>query len=146
MTNYRSFRITGWIIVDEDGNIINRNPSKGDLKGLKKEPYTEKRRSKLAYAEEELLNELRRFHDENRRIPRWKDFDADHSKYTNPCTYQNRFGSWNNALKMAGLWEKRYNRIHSCDRCSKSFEKVNPLKENDMLDRKMGLSVMLSEI
>lgn len=39
MKHYRSFRIIGWVIVDENGNITNRNPSKKEFEGLDKEPY-----------------------------------------------------------------------------------------------------------
>lgn len=42
-----------WVIVDEDGKIINRNPSKDELKGLKKEPYKVNR--KMSYTDDELL-------------------------------------------------------------------------------------------
>lgn len=43
MTYYKSYRIIDgkprWIIVDETGKIINRSPSKDELKGLEKETY-----------------------------------------------------------------------------------------------------------
>lgn len=56
--------------------------------------YRKKRRFK--HTNEELLEHLRQFYRENGRAPCASDF-------TNNKTYQDRFGSWNNAIKMAGL-------------------------------------------
>lgn len=44
MTNYKTKRIIDekspiWVIVDKTGKVVNRNPSKEELKGLEKEPY-----------------------------------------------------------------------------------------------------------
>lgn len=58
---YKSYRIINgkprWVIVDENGNIVNRNPTEDELKELKKLVGKIHER----YTEEQLLNELRRF-------------------------------------------------------------------------------------
>src|SRR3972149_6251004 len=43
-----------------------------------------------------------RFFKENGRSPTWEDF-SNNRKYPSFKTYQRHFGSWNKALKMAGL-------------------------------------------
>lgn len=108
MKLYKSWKIlsTGekprWVIVDEDdnGRIINRNPSKEELKGLEEEYY--KRNVKKKYTNEELLNSLKRFYNKNGRRPIQINFD-NNSEYPGSNIYHTRFGSWNNALKMVGL-------------------------------------------
>lgn len=92
-----------WVIVDEDGEIINRNPSKDELKGLENEEYKRPFKSKIKnYTDEELLNELRRFEKEEGRIPTYDDFIVNVG-YPSSKTYQRRFGSWSNVLKLVGL-------------------------------------------
>lgn len=51
---------------------------------------------------EELLGYLIQFYNEERRLPTIKDF-TNNRKYPNFQQYINRFGSWNNALKLVGL-------------------------------------------
>lgn len=92
------------VIVDENGKIINTNPSKEELKCLGEEPYIKSGRK--IYTDNELLEYLRRFHKEIGRIPIVADFDND-PKYPSRGTYANRFGSWNNAIDTAGLWNNR---------------------------------------
>jgi len=50
---YKSYRIIDgkprWVIVDNTGNIINRNPSKEELKGLEKEKYKSQKTNSLNY-------------------------------------------------------------------------------------------------
>lgn len=111
MTKYKSYRFVDgkarWIIVDEDGNIINKNPSKDELKGIKREIFS---RKKLCDNKGYLLRKLIDFYEEKGRIPIAKDF-VNNSYY--PCftTYQNHFGSWDKALDAAGLLEKRESRL-----------------------------------
>lgn len=90
-----------WVIVDETGKTINRNPSRDKLKGLEKEPRKPRdtRKWKM-YPDEELLNELRLFEMEYGRIPIEKDF-TNNPEYPSFVTYQKRFGSWNKALEKA---------------------------------------------
>lgn len=57
--------------------------------------------NKQKYTDEELLDELRRLHDELGRAPH-NDEMADLSKY-GANTFGHRFGSWNKALEKAGL-------------------------------------------
>lgn len=45
MTQYKAWKMpgigerSGWVIEDENGNVVNKNPSKEELKGLKEGPY-----------------------------------------------------------------------------------------------------------
>jgi hypothetical protein len=120
------------VITDDNGNIINMNPSKEELKGLEEEPYKIERKG---YTKKQLLGFIRQFYEENGRIPVTRDF-SNSPKYPSSRTYHNVFGGWNNAIREEGLWEKRYNHAHSCDRCGKSFGELErlgrtPLKEYD---------------
>lgn len=97
---YKTYRIVDnkprLVIVDENGNVINRNPSNDELKGLRtfpKEKY--KRNPRKDYTDKQLLSYLRQFYEKYGRPPSANDF--------NKSTYQRRFGSWTNALKMVGL-------------------------------------------
>lgn len=56
----------------------------------------------LKYSDEELLNYLEIFYEKNGILPVAKDF-YNNSEYPTFVTYQKRFGSWNNALTLAGL-------------------------------------------
>lgn len=107
MTFYKDWRLIDGkprlVIVDENKNIIDRSPSKDELKLLvvyPKENYNRKRRKD--YTDEELLNCLIHFYEEYGRPPTEKDFTSNH-KYPNFMTYVSRFGSWTNALKRIGL-------------------------------------------
>lgn len=108
MTYYKSYRIIDgkprWVIVDEAGNIINRNPSKEELKYLNSENKDGRSNPRpfLRYKKEALLECLIRFYRENGRIPVIADF-TNNSEYPSYVTYYNSFGSWINALKLAGL-------------------------------------------
>jgi hypothetical protein len=88
------------VIVDICGNIINKNPTKEELKGLK----TELSRKELSKEEnkEYLLEFLRYFYKKEARVPMICDF-INNSKYPSGKIYQMIFGSWNNAIKEAGL-------------------------------------------
>ncbi len=66
--------------------------------------YKGQRRKK--YSDNELLEYLKRFNDEKGRPPTEKDFE-NNPEYPGSKTYQIRFGSWNNALDIAGLLDKR---------------------------------------
>lgn len=48
--------------------------------------------------------------------------------FPNNHAYYIRFGSWNRSLYMAGLWEKRYNDTHTCNRCGGNFDEITGLK------------------
>jgi hypothetical protein len=105
MTSYKTYRIVDGkprlVIVDENGQIINKNTSKDKLKGLEKEPRKYRDTIKK-YTDEDLLGYLRQFEKENGRIPTIRDF-INSPEYPVHGTYQNRFGSWSNALKLVGL-------------------------------------------
>ena len=66
----------------------------------------DKRDIKKKYTDEELLNSLKRFYEKNGRVPVANDFNND-PKYPSDSTIIIRFGTWNNAIEMAGLSEKR---------------------------------------
>ncbi len=55
-----------------------------------------------SFTDEELLRYLIQFFEENGKSPTKGDFNCN-QKYPNFGTYQNRFGSWTNALKIVGL-------------------------------------------
>lgn len=59
------------------------------------------RRNKI-YTDDELLNYMKEFYEENGRIPVKNDF-VNNPGYPGFSTYQKHFGSWNNALKLVGL-------------------------------------------
>jgi hypothetical protein len=106
--HYRAWRIINgkpaqWVIVDESGNIVNRNPTKEELKELEKEQRrSQDTRNFRKYEDDGLLSELIRFEKENGFPPTANDF-RDGPEYPNPSTYQKRFGSWSNSLKLVGL-------------------------------------------
>ena len=52
--------------------------------------------------DEELLNFMRQFNKEYGRVPIMADF-VNNSEYPTFKNYQDRFGSWNKALALAGL-------------------------------------------
>ena len=61
-----------------------------------------KSKERYKYTKDELLEYLRQFLEENGRIPANDDFN-NNPKYPSFKTYAKSFGSWNGALKMAGL-------------------------------------------
>ncbi|MFD1515747.1 homing endonuclease associated repeat-containing protein [Halomarina rubra] len=84
-------------------------------------------------SDEEFLAALRRLADELERTPRKKDMDLQ-GPHSSP-TYQDRFGSWNDALERAGL---EPNLVHDtarkveCDSCSRSIvRQPYKLQENE---------------
>jgi hypothetical protein len=109
VTNYTSIRIIDGksrkVITDEDGKIINRNPTKEELKGVDVEQHKDGRskpRLWQRYTDEQLLDALRGFEKEYGRLPTWIDFD-------NSYTFVKRFGSWNEALEKAfGIKRHKY--------------------------------------
>lgn len=121
MAYYKSYRIIDgkprWLIEDENGNIINRNPCKGELKGLEKFPEKDGRSNpRLKKSNSELLEYLRRFKKENGRIPVVNEFNED-PRYPNGDIYFQKFGSWNNALNLAGIGIKcQYPHFHVYER------------------------------
>lgn len=100
---YKAYRIINgkprWVIVDENGDIVNRNSSKCELKGLDKFPEKDGR---YKYTDQELLDYLRHFEKENGRVPLAIDF-LNNPEYPHSNTFMKRFGSWNDALKFAEL-------------------------------------------
>lgn len=95
MTSYKDSRLIGskpkWVTTDENGNIININPSKDELKKLEIAKY-----KRIFYSDKELIEALKRFYEEKGRVPIENDFNNDLSY---PCAriYSDRIG-WNNAI------------------------------------------------
>lgn len=121
-----------WVVV-EDGKIINKNPTKEELICLEEEPYKIQRPKK--YTKRQILEYIIKFYEDNGRLPMRTDF-MDNHKYPSPSMVQYHFGSWNNAIRDTGLWNKRYNDTHICDRCGRSFEDLDksggyPFREYD---------------
>lgn len=107
MTYYKSNRFVDGkvrqIIVDKNGKIVNKNPSKDELKDLEEEIYKINYKTRVkTYTDEDLLNYLKQFLEENGKIPTARDFD-NIPEYPSAITYRIRFGSWIDALKFAGL-------------------------------------------
>jgi hypothetical protein len=105
MVNYKSKKIVDrlkWVIVDEDGKVINNNPTKEELKGLEKEPKENYKIRRAQYTEKELLDILRQFYEKYGRPPTVGDFRYN-SEYPSISTYISYFGSWSAALKLVGL-------------------------------------------
>lgn len=81
-----------------------RRKNEKEGKSIKKEIYKDgrgKSRSKT-HTEEELLDHLRQFYEENGRPPTTEDFN-NNPIYPSHSTYKRKYGSWSNALKLVGL-------------------------------------------
>lgn len=78
----------------------------------------------------QLLQYIKDFHVEFNRNPNIKDFN-DCPFYPNYGVYRNRFGNWNNALKLAGLEVKEHRKFSKEDveHIVKLYQKDVPLKE-----------------
>lgn len=131
MVHYKSYRIIDgkakWVIIDENRNIVNRNPCIGELKGLDKFPEKDGRSNlRLKKSNSELLEYLRQFEKENGRIPVVNEFN-ENPKYPNGKIYFRKFGSWNNALNLAGMGlrprEKLYTDKESLNYLKQFYEK-----------------------
>lgn len=90
-----------WVVVDENSGIINRNPSKDEIKDLKKE-QRKNRDTSYKYTKKELLDYPIQYNKDYGRPPKAIDFDSNHF-YPPVSTYVKYFGSWNNALKLIEL-------------------------------------------
>lgn len=60
-------------------------------------------RTPRRYTNRELLEFLRRFFDENMEKPTAQIFQGKDNDYPNPIIYQRRFGTWSNAMELAGF-------------------------------------------
>lgn len=105
MTEYKSRRIVGWVIVNENGEITNRNPSKDELRKLKIFPEKDGRsrsRSQAKDTNKQLLCYPIQYYEENGRPPTVDDF-RHNFKYPCPNFCIKRFESWSNYLKLVEL-------------------------------------------
>jgi hypothetical protein len=105
-TMRKSKRIIGgksrWVIVDSDGNIINKNPRREELKSLHVEICRmESWNRDKKYTDDELLNCLKMFYEENGRVPTQENLIG--PVYPSYNTYRSRFGSLRNALRLVKL-------------------------------------------
>ena len=73
------------------------------------------------YTKESLIAELHRFVRENGRVPRYQSM-GNKNGYPSSKVYIIAFGTWNNALELAGFDINRYgsytNKNNICDKCS----------------------------
>lgn len=126
------------VIVDDNGNIINNNPTKEELKCLDKFPEKDGRskpRPGICYTKNAIIGFIRQFYEENGRVPAEDDFNND-PRYPTSKTVRKYFGSRDNAIRSAELWNRRYNETNVCDRCGRNFEELErsgkfPIKEYD---------------
>lgn len=106
MGKYTSHRIidgkTRKVIVDENGKIVNLNPSKEEYKGLEKEICVKRQK----YTKDQLLKFMVQFFKDTGRVPMNQDF-VDNPKYPGFNVYKKYFGSWNEAMRISGLLDKR---------------------------------------
>lgn len=86
------------VIVDLFGDIINRNPTKEELKDLRPELS----RQEMSNDKDILLEFLRYFNDKEGRPPSENDFKHNR-KRPSYMSYVNMFGNWNSALKQVEL-------------------------------------------
>ena len=63
--------------------------------------------NRLSYQKEFLINELKRFYKENGRVPTSNEFDKANTGYPSRKTYNKYFGSFNNALILAGFTPRK---------------------------------------
>ncbi len=137
------------VIVDDAGKIVNKNPSKEELKGLEEELYKNKGPKK--YTKIQILEYIKRFYEEKRTIPIKADFDSN-LELPSSGTVQHYFGgSWNNAIREAGLWNKRPSEIGLCPRikkdtgkpCGRPLTPRNRCEERDKNGNKTGIWICL---
>ncbi len=98
------------VIVDKNGNITNKSPMVLGLCISNLLCYIVNRHK--VYTNKKLLEYLRQFYEKNGRAPVENDF------YGNPMypsfgTYIKRFGNWNNALRMAELFDNRIRQLYT---------------------------------
>jgi hypothetical protein len=93
-------------VIVEDGKIINKEPSKEELKSVEVEPYIKNRK---LYTDGELLELLVQFYKDTGIVPTSADFGSS-PKYPSIETYRKRFGGWNRAIEIAGLWDNHIKR------------------------------------
>lgn len=138
MTKYKDWRYVDdksrWVVVDETDKIINRNPTKDELKLLVVFPEENYRRNRRrSYTEEELLSYLRQFYEEYGRLPMGEDF-INNSEYPGLNTYIRRFGSWNKALEKAFDIKRDYHNRGDC----KKYTEEDILNELRRFDKEEG--------
>jgi hypothetical protein len=108
MVNYKSKRFVDrlkWVIVDEDGKVVNNNPNKDDLKVVSLFVENNGRNGRIGdskYTDKELLDYLIQFYEKYGRPPTQNDF-TNNPGYPSFMTYIKRFKSWSNALKLVEL-------------------------------------------
>jgi hypothetical protein len=88
-------------VIVQDGKIINRNPSKDELKGLTAEKYIVDYHPNR-YTRQELISELLRFKKEYGRQPIRREWEHN-PDYPNRETIRKEFGSWDKAIIVAGF-------------------------------------------
>lgn len=93
------------VIIDIYGDIIDNGPTDEELKQIKRYPGTRSRKIFELQEKERniyLLEFMRYFYYQEGRVPFLIDFDSN-KNYPSPKIYMKVFGSWNNAIREAGL-------------------------------------------
>lgn len=91
------------VVVNICRDIINRDPTREELKGLRPELS----KKELSKNEEYLLEFIRYFNNEEGRPPEERDF-RNNPRYLSCTIYQNFFGNWNNAIEKAGFVRRKH--------------------------------------
>lgn len=132
MKLYKAWRIlpigkkAKWVTVDENGKVINGDPSKEELKGLGKFPEKDGRiRPRQGFiAKEQILGAIVQFYEHNRRVPVADDFRYSF-ELPGIGTVQRYLGSLNNAIREAGLVVNRDMTDEELLVCLRQFEREN---------------------
>jgi len=89
------------------------------------------------YTDKEYLDALRRFNEEFGRVPRQKDFSIGRQGYPAASSVVSRFGTWNEALKRAGLEITKIERNYDdMSPLLKAYEKDMSLNLEDITVKK----------
>jgi len=80
------------------------------------------------YTNEELINYIKDFYNLYNRIPKARDF-RNNKDYPNCATYYNKFGSWNNAIELAGFTAniniRKYTKVECIEAIKDFYKKYN---------------------
>jgi len=82
------------------------------------------------YTDKEYLDALRRFNEEFGRVPRQKDFSIGRQGYPAASSVFSRFGTWNEALKRAGL---------EITKTERNYDDMSPLLKTYEKDMSLNL-------
>lgn len=90
--------------------------------------------SEKKYSDQELIDAIKRFHEEHGRQPYYKDL-GNKNGFPSPIIYQIRFGSWSNALEAAGFATQFKRKDHN------KMSPILQLYKDDIRDYKSPITV-----